>query len=711
MAKKDAKQNNIAKTYYDIVNELSVKTTGFSADNIDKYFKTNSQVPEVIGSLTKSFNIEYDKSVTNVNWKKGKEDLNELLENKLNDVLIKEVLYENMNSYTNEKLREHLYIRRYMPQVERVLTAKVDAVMSPNTQTRERVDIELMSGDKTLLDIKNALEEVQLNKITQETLLASYSHGAAFVYVYPYSEIANDIMNLKDEALFSATIGDDKKSMLFGESWQTSPELTKEGLVTLAKFKLSAYSDYYSESSADGIPRAKLISKDSAIASVYSTIVNTYDSDDILIKESSSADGLLVTTSNKNKMKKIKNLTGCHVKKLDNLRCIPIYIADELIGVYYIDSLDHYASMNNRASMMATSKTGGLHTSGIPLEMKIKLDIIKEMKTEISEKFLFDNKNILVSLDQILKDTAMDTRYKIRFIPRKYLVEFPHHMRVSNIQIVESLALWWIDLMKNYVFKKLFYEKDKFITYYTVDKNDDISGLAYRTVDAMRNLVPNPADILNIKRKHTSLVNLHSIVIPQTPNKNRPVEFEVKEGQKAVVDEFEDLLKLQSQVTELLGFNYNALDPSANTDFALNIIASDQNKAETILVDQAHYNRYLNELVNKILGFKFPNTDCKVKATFPEQRVLKSQMMSDQLTQITSRIDAIVKYMASDKYEDDKGYTSFMQRALLKEYASMVFDSVKYEKYEEEYERKKKSDANKGVGEGKPNSDDNGGFS
>ena len=41
----------------------------------------------------------------------------------------------------------------------------------------------------------------------------------------------------------------------------------------------------------------------------------------------------------------------------------------------------------------------------------------------------------------------------------------------------------------------------------------------------------------------------------------------------------------------------------------------------------------------------------------------------------------------------------------------VCFDSVKYEKYEEEYERKKKSDANKGIAEGKSNSDDNGGFS
>ena len=711
MAKKTKKDNNtVAKTYFDIVNELSIKTTGFSADTADKYFNNKSQIPEVINSLTKSFNIDYDKSITNVNWKKGKEDLNQILEHKLNDALIKEVLYDNMSSYSNEKLREHLYIRRYMPQVERVLSAKVDAVMSPNTQTRERIDIELLSGTKTLLDIKNALEEVQINKVVQETLLASYSHGAAFVYVYPYSELAQDIMSIKDEALFSASISSDDKARLFGESWETDPGLTKEGLVKLARFKLSAYSDYYSESET-GEANAKLISKDSALSTVYSKIVNDYDEDDFLIKESNASADILVTNSNKTKMKKIKNMTGCHVKKLDNLRCIPIYISDELIGVYYIDSLDHYASMNNRASMMATSKTGGLHSSGIPLEMKIKLDIIKEMKSEISEKFLFDNKNILVSLDQILKDTATDTKYKIRFIPRKYLVEFPHHMRISNIQIVESLALWWIDLMKNYVFKKLFYEKDKFITYYTVDKNDDVSSLAYRTVDAMRNLVPNPADILNIKRKHTSLVNLHSIVIPQTPNKTRPIEFDVKEGQKAVVDEFEDLLKLQSQVTELLGFNYNALDPSANTDFALNIVASDQNKAETILVDQAHYNRFLNELVNKITSFKFPDADVKVKAVFPEQRVLKSQMMSDQLTQITGRIDSIVKYMASDKYESDKGYNEYMTRALFIDYASMVFDTSKYLKYEEEYERKKQSDKNKGVKAGKEPESDDGNFS
>ena len=682
------KESKVAQTFNELINKLNLKITGFSADTEDKFLTVNPEKPEILDILYKTFNYTDNSSITDVNWKKDGKDLKKVIYDKFNSDLIKQNIHANIQFYNADKIREQLYLLRYMPQVKKIIDAKINAVMSPNTHTRDRVDVKLKSNNILISDIQRIMVAKESDRIIKETLTASYNHGAAFIYIYPYSELAKDILSMQNTALFQAT-DNTTGSLLFGESFDelklkdTAPDeivLTDKGLSNILRVRTST--TLFSEA-VGGKPKSKIL-YDPMMSDVAPEFKAKFSNGTLFKEDIGIVNELKKNTAlveGKKKKNKLDSIVGCHVKKLDNAKVIPIYLNEHyLLGVYYVESTENaYEAMSTGYNLLE-----GNTNNNIRLDMRLKLDIISEMKSEISEKFLIDNKAILHNLDSILRDVSIIPETKIRFIPKEYIVEFPHHERVSAINDVEPYMHYFINLFKNYIFKKLFYEKDKIITYYNVDGDDDMTALAYDAMEIVKRMYPSPADILNLREIHSSLENIHNIFIPKSPQGNKAVEFELKEGQKAVEGEFEDLLKIESMVTTLMGYNFSMLDPSVNTDFALNIIATDANKAEAVLVDQTHYNKYLQELYDKIMMYEIPGKSVDMDVKFPEQRILKMNIFNDMFTNISTRVDTVVSNLNASDSDEKK---SFIKKKLFADLASTMMDMDEYEGYEAEYDR------------------------
>ena len=151
------KESKVAQTFNELINKLNLKITGFSADTEDKFLTVNPEKPEILDILYKTFNYTDNSSITDVNWKKDGKDLKKVIYDKFNSDLIKQNIHANIQFYNADKIREQLYLLRYMPQVKKIIDAKINAVMSPNTHTRDRVDVKLKSNDILVSDIQRIM--------------------------------------------------------------------------------------------------------------------------------------------------------------------------------------------------------------------------------------------------------------------------------------------------------------------------------------------------------------------------------------------------------------------------------------------------------------------------------------------------------------------------------------------------------------------------
>lgn len=707
------KKTDIKDAYVEIANRLSRKVDGMSIENISKYLKVDDADDGVVTRrLIEKYGLDENEPITAINGKYKGKDMNEVLIERLDSAHFKNIIATNMTNMTMEKIREQLYLIKYMPQLDKVLDDMVKLVMSPNTQSRKRIDVEILNKDiikESEIDV--IFQKKDLEDKIFEGMRKAFIHGSGLVYVYPYKRLATDILDLfkrtnvtggaqqpyfkesmdfetdstKINRLRSIPKSDFKKMLRNIDILDNSNKFFSES-PDLVKSKIKTDSDYRKD-----YVKTTYFSNNHITGNCVSNF-NLFLEADTPIGPNFNTFGGMPQQKEKYSNRYLNQLNGCHVELLDMEKCIPLYVNDILIGAYYVENnvYNDYLNKNNGIEKNREKLRDPLGFRAT-LDLSLKETIASLLKEEMDEKFLLNNKHVLNSINMIITDISNKSEpFKIKFIPAEYLVEFKNYHRASQLNIVDALAHYWIYLSKNYIFRKLFYERDKIITKTIVDYDDDVRGQAYRTMNALENLVPSPADILNLRKMYTGLINSHRIIAPKSKNGRESFEFERLEGQQTGDKDMEDLIKWENIITGLIGFNLSAYDPSAQTDYAIKAVIADENKADMIIGYQNHFKKPLNDLLVKIFQYEIDETisHTDFEAAFPEQRTLKQQIFSDALAKVSEKIDYIIAAYVGD--DGDPGVKAFLKKELFKKYASIYVDTDDIEKLIKRYGLEKK---------------------
>lgn len=683
MASKDNKNSFIDKQYAKVRDTLSRKIDGISISTEKKLLDMNdgSEIrSEILLKLAKRYDKPENASLAEIEGKMRSRDnieMKDFIPQLLEQREYREMIAGGLNVTTSETVRSQLYIKQFMPQVAKSLDAIVTMTVGPKSQNDNGIELKVINGQTKISDIESTLKGKEFDEINRSCVASAIDHGVSYMYIIPYRKMATNILDIAKNA--SVGLGASKQmrtraeeNRLIGMSYDTSANdniLVREcsdGSYDIDKKLFSeacrtlvcpeVMNDVDEKSSFQEYVKNKYFSESPYLFSTVGRLISEVENNQMqeLFSEANSAFNLRSKTTKYNS-KYLNKLSGCHVEKLDNERCVPIYIANKLLGLYYIE--DEYNNIMKQIQQQKSKLRDDI-TSRANLNIKVKEEITRMICEELDEKFLANNRHVMSSIDSILRDVKRaNTEFRVRFIPAEYIVEYSNFNRQSQMYLVEALAQCWIQLFKNYMFGELFYKKDKIVTYFDISYNDDIGSQGNIFLDTIRNMVPLPSEILNLRKMYMGMINSQRLLIPKIGDE-KPFEIDKIEGQKDNGETLEALTKIQGWVTELIGFNYNLMDSTGNVDFALQIVKEDRNKAELILSLQNRFNKPLSEAISKIVKYEFgddPNLD--IEAKFFECREIKEQFYSEQTEKITAKIELLQSiYLPQDADAEDIRY-------------------------------------------------------
>lgn len=697
----------IERNYNEIRSRLERLVKGITEETEDKLLPKDSgdTLDGILGSLIRTFDKGENRSISEIVGKTGSDKLSDVIDATFNMDRYKDAILHNIMNASIDRIREQQYMIKNMPQINKVISAMVNAIMSPSTQSTDTSDIYVKHKEVTSTDIIELLKRKKFNEKERKAVTNGISYGAGFMMIYPYSEMAANILDFANVANNTNRVSNSnllmasnsKKKMheyLYGENNNKASEIKEEtiGTDTIAEyFRKNTSHKEIDENNVTLIQESynngkEELYEESLLKYVSQRFYTESPISQEMIhgfsQELFGAENYYGEANRNVDKKKLKNLKGAYVKTLEEDKTIPVYINNELVGVYYVDydtdfsdpALVRKQSNLNRFSHRQMSRLNQLTKMGLTAD--IKDAITKTIKTQLDERFLINNRHVLATIEKLVRDTRIDAieeHFMIRWIPKKYLVEYANHDRVSQLANVEPLVLCWITLWRHYMMRKVFYEKDlRYVKYIVSESDDDYHDQGMKSLQAVRAMIPSPADIYNYRHMTMSIMNSNKIAIPQTPAGVAPFELATIPGQKPDDNIFDELTRLAAIITEEIGFSYNLLDPSTSVETATQLITSREDKAELILNKQIQFNTAKQEAIEKICMYEWGYNDLDLTAKFPELKVMKQNIFADLQDKLVAKIDMIVTQYYSDITDPAK--LAYIRKTLFKYYISTVVD-------------------------------------
>lgn len=441
--------------------------------------------------------------------------------------------------------------------------------------------------------------------------------------------------------------------------------------------------------------------KDNLARSVHNRLMgNVYaEVDDDTYKNALKA---LKENKRSKKKTKVKDLTGCHVDLLDDERVHPIIINKEEIGVYYIETYED--AFMSKAQMMNINNVLGSSKFADQADYRdnplVRQDIINGLSSLIIEhldaNFVTDNRRVLASIESLLREKDLyNMQFRIRWIPRKYLVPFhtpDAHNGIGKSRLLNARIpiVFWIYLNQDRLLTKLFYEKDKLAIKYRTTFAQSLFNDRADAMEIFTNLFPLPSELLDFSRINASMGTIGRLLIPVDKNGNELFQVERIEGQKVESDNNEYMGYLEKIIETLLGFPLSSLfDAEEKYDYATSIIAQDGRLTTMIKDMQLHYAPAATELASKIARYETGSDDVSVTVSFPEPKALTKSISNDNIQKFTENIDNNIKLYYGEDNEMSPDKKLFVQRELIKELYPSYDNSELFEKIEKRWEANK----------------------
>lgn len=404
------------------------------------------------------------------------------------------------------------------------------------------------------------------------------------------------------------------------------------------------------------------------------------------------------------KKTKPNEMTGCHVYNLDNEKQFPVIIHKEVIGSYVIETYEDInmnkvvaSNINNVLGSSKFADVGDYRDN--PLVRKEVIRNLSDIITKhMDANFVVDNRRILGSIEKILDEDSMQhCNFRVRFIPRKYLVPFNAKNANNGLGKSELIncrvpAMYWILLNQNMMMNKLFYEKDKIHIQYRTTANQDLYNDRMDAMDIYTNLLPLPSELLDLTRTHASMSGISRLLSPIDNKGNELFRLDRIEGQKPDPTNKDNMEDIEKDIENILGFPLSTLNnANAKYDFATAIIAQDGRLATKIKNYQSHYKEAATELATKIARYETGSDDVFVDVVFQEPKSLPKSIGNENATKFSEEIDNImlVYYGEDALNEMEPIKKSFIRRKLVKKLYPNIDHTDIMEDIEDEFHVKK----------------------
>lgn len=687
------KERDIKKSSADIrqeIDELMKQTRGYGIMTQDNLIN-----PDIIELNTNNISMDNNKSLEDGLMSiKGKDKLTqermyELFYADMYSKNEKEIKLDELLRPRNIKNLEYNYILSNMVEMTTALETLAEDVVFPNSGLESGIKIEFI-GNKDVAgerdsdlekffrpnnDVLSSLRAKRLynfdiEEVTKDLVFNIATYGYQIAYTVPYKAIATDLLfnasKEKDNDFFNKIqrVGEayytaDTKA--FGESLHdlydtrvgfSTPLTEKEEKI----YHTSTFENY-------GIDVNKLFTDTPYSSEDVDELINYMENTSDLFVEDNTVglgeftssnnmlDNLVDLKNKKNKKFLIDNIKGSTFEFLDINKIQPVFIKNELIGCFLVDSIpdnNKYRLGNTLSNVINSSSID----DGIQLQdnyKKVIKDVVFKdvqmlLRRNIDKTLLRNNPNLIEDIEWLLDDDNSNIQEKrIRFIPSEYITFFKNGRGLLGQSMLEKgrvYALMHIQLNKAESLNKVYLNKPRMkVAVHDVGNVDSQSVINKVGINYARNAIPRLTDV-GIPDTMTSsiLANYQTIVVHK--NKNGDEGFDIENiPLEEPRDNSEYLRYLRNQATLSLGYPADLLDPSQNLDFAKKITQINLKTQSKVLAMQKQLELPLSELCTRRIRYMTGKEDIEVKIEFVRPKELDDNVTLEALDKVQRKTE------------------------------------------------------------------------
>lgn len=345
--------------------------------------------------------------------------------------------------------------------------------------------------------------------------------------------------------------------------------------------------------------------------------------------DDTSNDGLI--TGVKDTQKKIKvDVPGCVLRQLDRRCIIPIYIEDYCMGYYYIENTsggditdftkleDPMLSLRNSSTILQRN------------EENMKRDnVLKylsgEMAKYIDQEFVNNNQDLRGEIYMILKYNDIyntpNSSFRITFLPPEdvthiYFKKDPKtHRGISDLDKAIIPATLYASLYITNAIAAMTRGQDKRVYYVRQNVDTNISKTLLTTIEQIKKANFNIRQIENVNHILNITGRFNDYVIPEGPNGDPPIRFEVMPGQQ--IDIQNDLMnRLEEMAINTTDVPIELIQARQSIDYAVQLTMTNSKFLRQVYKRQAKYEKFLSKIITKIYNLEY-DTNVKLELKLP----------------------------------------------------------------------------------------------
>lgn len=651
----------------------------------------------------------------------------------------KELLLEDLIKPRVIKNLEYNYILNNMVEMTNSLDTLAEDVVFPNVSLESGIELTFVGNNDELAGERDTdlvkyfrpnedvlasirsrrLYNFDIEEVVKELTFNLATYGYQIAYTMPYKAIINDLLYQNLDA--------DSRSTYTSEPFLNhNKSVSYESVNDITSFAESFYEKYdntsnsfsgisedefflpkYLKENKMGSHMGKEIEELNGLFSnkPYSYqdvdyIVNMIKEDANLFKDEpvKAASGEDSTTNGASmfdilegmktkKQKKfvIDNVKGCTFEFLDINKVQPIFIKDELIGVYVVENIPEdqkYKLGNSLTNIINSSQIDDGLILGDNYRKQIRDILFKDieavLRRNISKPFLRNNPNLIEDIEWILDTQGVDdiSHNRIRFIPSEYLTFFKHGpglLGQSMLNKTKVYAMMHIQLNKAEALNKVFLNKERYKFSVNDTGNVDSKSVINKAVRTARNAIPRLTDIgVPDSMTDSILANYQTVIVQKDAEGNE--SFDVNGmGLNEPRDNSEYLRYLRNQATMALGYPSDMLDPSQNIDFAKKISHINLRTQSKVVNMQKTLELPLSELCTKRLQYLTGLNGIEVKVTFARPKPLSDTTTVESLDLVQRKVE-MYEVLIDNNTEIKDNEKTIMKAKLAKKLLSEFLD-------------------------------------
>lgn len=648
----------------------------------------------------------------------------------------RESLYEDLERELRPRRERNLvynYILSNMIEMKTVLSQLADDCVFPTSAIKSGLNINFTyfndsipgerkedlekyfrpNNDITSTIKSKRLYNFDIEKFTKELIMDVATFGYQIVATIPYKSIASDILYQVEEE--ESRYGKIKGVNKYGENYAITDERAfSESCINYLENRISTNTkipifesentsgleNFISEVpySISDIDSLNIIMRKEGFDVINDEDVKAFGSKisigtsayDLVTRGEADNSNALVNELESLKAKRTKKFSidkmkGSTLEKLDVNKIQPIFIKDELIGVYVIDNIpdsDLIKLGPNTSNAMNTNIfDDGLNDEGYNRRVKDLLinDIKVLLQGNIDKSFLRNNPNLIEDIEWILNtyDANELLHNRIRFIPAEYLTLFKHGpgpLGRSMLEDSRTYALMYIQVNNSEAMNKVFYNKPRMKVSVTDTDNVNSGTTINDAIEMTRASLPRMSDIGIPDIMTDDILSAYQTVIVHRTHDDREV---INIDQIPIPDPKDNtdyLRQLRNQATIPIGYPADALDPSQNMDFAKKISNINIYTLLKVLSIQNDITVSLSELCSKRLNYIMGDEKFGVEVTFTTPKDIDDLSVMAALDNVTRKIESYEMMIEANpeiRPEEKDVMKARLAKKLLSEYLDM----------------------------------------